>query len=280
VTPAEYACLVDAQESRDDCWSRIAHFINELDPENQTPRSGPTVRAYLMSLSEDEFQNLLYANIIDEIQKSCRTHGREIVIPASLKDKIGSSGPPDDPEEAKKYIPAKERLSLVSNPEPYELYLFRPLPDPLPLQPVPRFDDVRADFVKSLKQAEAYATKVASPFFEAFKLAAFVLETDEPALRNVRTDDIDEHVQKLASLGFSETAQDIFRSDLCRTGEFEMYAWPEERSRALLALSIADVFGGMGSWNDQALDDPEYSAVSSDLFRNLRRFYVAALNRV
>jgi hypothetical protein len=53
--------------------------------------------------------------------------------------------------------------------------------------------------------------------------------------------------------------------------------YPDDRARLLTAVSIADVFGGMGSWNDLGLDgDPEYARVSENLFRALQAALPAA----
>ncbi len=51
----------------------------------------------------------------------------------------------------------------------------------------------------------------------------------------------------------------------------------KESARLLTAVSRADVFGGMGSWNDLGLDDdPEYVRVSEALFAALRPAVLAA----
>ena len=42
------------------------------------------------------------------------------------------------------------------------------------------------------------------------------------------------------------------------------------------AVSLADVFGGMGSWNDQWFDGPDqevFEEVSAALFRSLNRYF-------
>jgi hypothetical protein len=53
--------------------------------------------------------------------------------------------------------------------------------------------------------------------------------------------------------------------------------YPVESARLLTAVSRADVFGGMGSWNDLGLDDDaEYVRVSEALFSALRPALLAA----
>ena len=52
----------------------------------------------------------------------------------------------------------------------------------------------------------------------------------------------------------------------------------QQRLRALLSFSIADVFGGMGSWNDMAFDgedETRYQEVTEKLYAALRSFFVS-----
>lgn len=62
---------------------------------------------------------------------------------------------------------------------------------------------------------------------------------------------------------------------------FEIFGWNEAKLRALLSFSIADVFGGMGSWNDERFskeeDKEEHERLSAELFQRLRRFYYSSL---
>jgi hypothetical protein len=58
-------------------------------------------------------------------------------------------------------------------------------------------------------------------------------------------------------------------------------ALPERRVRLAIAALRADVFGGMGSWNDMAFEgavDAEYQRVSEELFQQLRPSLLAAIN--
>jgi len=56
----------------------------------------------------------------------------------------------------------------------------------------------------------------------------------------------------------------------------------EAKLRGLLAYLLSDVFGGMGSWNDQYFETPEaqqqYDAISARLYGALSAFFVATLN--
>jgi hypothetical protein len=93
---------------------------------------------------------------------------------------------------------------------------------------------------------------------------------------------VDALQQALKSAGFSERAGEVFGRKVYVVSDFEPFQPSEEKLRGVLACTVADVFGGMGSWNDQPFDTPEdqerYAQVSGRLFRALRAFSTATLN--
>jgi hypothetical protein len=142
---------------------------------------------------------------------------------------------------------------------------------------------VREEFLGALREAESFAERAGSPFFEAFKLARFVLESDGLRLTGgLSPERVDALMASLKAAGFSERAGDVFARKVDIVSEFEPFRASEEKLRGLLSCSVADVLGGMGSWNDQAWDTEEdyarYERISARLFTALRAFTVASLN--
>jgi hypothetical protein len=86
----------------------------------------------------------------------------------------------------------------------------------------------------------------------------------------------------LKTAGFSEHAGEVFERKVGAVSEFELFHASEEKLRGVLACAVADVFGGMGSWNDQPFDTQEaqerYEQISRRFFRALRGFIEATLN--
>ncbi|HEY0093717.1 MAG TPA: hypothetical protein VGB96_05305, partial [Archangium sp.] len=182
---------------------------------------------------------------------------------------------PEERKQDKGILLEREKLRLAPNTEGYQLYLFQELEDAPPLfdSPAPPAAGVREAFLGALREAQSFAEQQDSPFFEAFKLARFVLESDKR---------VDALPEALKAAGFSERAGEVFGRKAGAVSDFEPFHPSEEKLRGLVACSVADVFGGMGSWNDQYFDTEEaqerYEQVSAHLFSALRAFTVATLN--
>ena len=65
------------------------------------------------------------------------------------------------------------------------------------------------------------------------------------------------------------------------TEAFAPFGWGADRLLGLAAISAADVFEGMGSWNDQTFDGADEKAfheVSSTLFTAMNRYFEALVS--
>jgi hypothetical protein len=191
----------------------------------------------------------------------------------------------EERERDKGILLEREKLRLAPNTEGYQMYLFRELEDASPLLDVPArpVAEVREEFLGALREAESFAEQQDSPFFEAFKLARFVLESGGLRLTgDLSPERVDALQETLKAAGFSERAGEVFGRKAGAVSDFEPFHPSEEKLRGLVACSVADVFGGMGSWNDQYFDTPEaharYEQISGRLFSALRAFTVNILN--
>lgn len=280
-TAQDFVALVDAQPFAAEIWERIARNLNQFLSEEEPPHTAASIERLLRSADLDAYRQLPSGNLMEELQMCCKAHGVEPVIPGPLQGRLRRHGPtPEDLERDPGRIPEKEQLRLESNTDSYQLYLFTALP--VPATSSPPGSDARAAFLAGLEKAESFAEKVDSPFAEAFQLARFVLETEAWQLREYTPEAVEPMVEELEAAGFSELARDIFGRKVSSLTPFVVLGSSEERLRGLLACDIADVFGGMGSWNDQGFETEEtqaqYTEVSSRLFAALRAFFVSVVN--
>lgn len=254
ISVAEFAGLVDAQEPR-------AAIRAALKGELANIRDGA---ASLGDLSAEEFR--MYATmLLGAAQRAAVAAGGALRVPESLRGKVGTERDFLAPEERAGHVPGPERLQFAPNPEPWEYYALVELPGARAPEAEP-LARAAADWKDALGAAERLARRMESPYAEAFRLAAFALE--EPGADGAA----------LAAAGFAENAREVWTRETATIAELGL---PPENARALLSTSIGDVFGGMGSWNDQAprdeADAAAYERVSAELFARLRALYAAAL---
>jgi hypothetical protein len=280
-TSQDFVALVEAQPFPGEVWERIARNLNQFVSEEQPPHTAASLAAMLRSADLDAFRQLPSGNLMEELQMCCKAHGVEPVIPAPLRELVRHEGPtPEDRARDPGLIPEREVLRLESNTDSYQVYLFAALPFPAPT-PAPA-PGVRAELIELLGEAEDFAERVESPFAEAFKLARFVLETGAWRLQESTPESAAPLLEALEAAGFSERAREVFEGKLSLLAPFQVLQSSEARLRGLLACSIADVFGGMGSWNDQGFATEEtqarYTQLSARLFTTLRAFFLATVN--
>jgi len=280
-TGADFVALVEAQPFPGEVWERIARNLNQFVSEEEPPHTAASIEALLRSDDPNALHQLPTGNLMEELQMCCKAHGVEPVIPGPLRERVRREGPtPEDLERDPGLIPEREQLRLESNTESYQLYLFAALPFPAP-SPAPDAN-VRGELIGLLEEAEAFAERVESPFAEAFKLARFVLETGAWRLQEYGPDAVPPMLEALDAEGFSERAREVFEGKLSLLPPFQVLSSSEQRLRGLLACSIADVFGGMGSWNDQGFSTEEtqerYTQLSERLFATLRVFFLSVVN--
>ncbi|RYG06510.1 MAG: hypothetical protein EOO02_00325 [Chitinophagaceae bacterium] len=162
----------------------------------------------------------------------------------------------------------------------------------------PSSEETRPEFLRALKDIYRFATRSGSMFQEAFGLSLFVLgkldefnieESDvkSPGGKDGKTpagkfdlNDLNANDRLLKSAGFSERAIENLKAAAWIVNEFRSIGWSEDRLRDQLAMNISNVFGGMGSWNDQYFekDQPEYDAVTAAFYEAFRSQFAAVLS--
>jgi hypothetical protein len=124
--------------------------------------------------------------------------------------------------------------------------------------------------VAALEAIEAFAAKVDSPFTVNFRLAQTLSAhtgSCGPSDRQALSKMMAAHAPEQETLG---ALMDLFAD----------FGWDADRVCGLAAVSAADVFGAMGSWNDQSFDgelDAEFEALSSRLFTAMNDYFACLL---
>ncbi|WNG57674.1 hypothetical protein F0U59_25110 [Archangium gephyra] len=285
-TAQDFVALVEAQPFAREIWERIARNLNQFLAEGEEPYTAESIAAKLRNEGPEAHRGLPMGNLTQEWQGCCRGHGVDPIIPEALRGCVRRSGPtPEEREKDKGLLLEREKLRLAPNTEGYQVYLFQELGElpPVPGSPARPAAELRKEFLAALRETETFAEQQGSPFFEAFKLARFVLESDQLRLTGELTPErVEALVKVLKAAGFSERAGDVFGRKINAVSDFEPFQPSEEKLRGLLACSVADVFGGMGSWNDESFETEEtharYEQLSARLFSTLRAFTLTTLN--
>lgn len=273
VTGEHLLRLVEAQAFAGRIWqccsdkSALAERVGddfELD-------SFPVLRAaawprYLGRLSADEAAEVR-DEIIELVRLECESAGTEPVIPEELDDIFGPG------EEERRQLMFRQRLqhdtgwTLAPSAHPWMLaVLDRVDGDPAPACPRP-LEQARREFIEAVERIGQFARQVDSGFARLFQLARCCAtqadgrgDADLAAIIAQHPDQFESVQQQV------EAMIDVFST----------FGWGAERTFGLVAVSLADVFGGMGSWNDQWFDGPDqevFEEVSAALFRSLNRYF-------
>jgi hypothetical protein len=263
VSAAEFAGLVDAQDARAAIWAALQNELAGVLGKDAKDVGEPA--AALRALPADDFR--MYATLLlGAAQRSAAGAGAPLRVPESLRGRVGTDYDALDAEARAGYVPGPERLQLAPNPAPWEYYALVEIPG-APAAETEALAPARDAWRAALTAAETFAKRVESPFSEAFRLAAFALERPNADAAAV------------AAAGFAENARAVWTRESGTVAELGL---PAASAAALLSAAIGDVFGGMGSWNDEtprdAADAAEYERVSAALFARLRALYSAALS--
>lgn len=223
---------------------------------------------YLQSLNAIDAAPVRDA-LLELVRLECQRLGCEPLIPAALEEIFG----PDD--EQRRRLSFRARLQhdmgwrLKSNPEPWCMFVFDHHGGKDEASAIIKVDHHQR-FEAALDAIEAFAIKVQSPFVVHFQLAkslAAEARADAPFSRAA-------YERICLSNNVPDNWDGTELVDL-----FAAFGWRSRRVFGLAAVAAADVFGAMGSWNDQSFDGNEaaqFEAVSSELFCAMN-VYLASL---
>ncbi len=262
--PVEIVALVDFQMDATVAWQKVLEqFVFLSEPLEMRGRFTPEMkiekfRSEVLKLSAEELTNFPMGNVVLAI-------GSEFKIPSELKDKFVF---PEQP-----LIPDHELWVASANPEPWQMLVFQNVGEEPSQAFEPRMPIVLNKFILSLEAAEKFARLVQSPFTEAFSSALAILRNE-----SIKFDDAQLLAKTAQKAGLSEKTLEV----LDRTLALQLcmaLQQSESYRRIALAAELASVFGGMGSWNDQAFEQQDLHAhfthVSNDLYQSLSQVKAA-----
>jgi len=126
-------------------------------------------------------------------------------------------------------------------------------------------------FQKAIEKIKLLAEKIESPFYDAFTTVLSILEISK------KSKSLEEILNKTET---TDRGKEIIRSKAGPLFILEKIGMHPQRTGQLLACEVSDVFGGMGSWNDQYIEpefQKEFSTVSSELYNALYFFRLSSL---
>ncbi|MET0244283.1 MAG: hypothetical protein ABW174_12475, partial [Flavitalea sp.] len=237
---------------------------------------------------DTETLNRIAHTICRSICVLCEEDSLKPEIPESLTGFFG----PDEMDQKRAALRSKIDNSgwqLANSSRQWEYNEFIKISDEVG-EPQPSSEQSRPVFLKALKDIYRFATRAQSVFQEAFGLSLFVLgKLDEfnaeersgkaPA-GNFDLNDLSANDEMLKNAGFSERAVENMKAATWIVDDLRSIGWTDDRLRDQLAMNISNVFGGMGSWNDQYFekDQPEYDAVTAAFYDAFRTQFAAVLS--
>lgn len=239
--------------------------------------------------SFDEFKKIFEIQSLDDfyfypvssfargIVRTCKENNQSLVIPMNLKERVVYfSAPPADPELKKEYIPTNQILYPTPGESVnYTNYLFSER-ETISLENEEHFQYQFSlqKFLEMTKFCEDFCNRVQSPFKNYFKSTRLLL--DRSLVFTVAT-------PIKIEVGDAEV-EEIINETINSLDLIVKLGVNKETITDLLALSIADVSGAMGSWNDQYFqnekDQSDYIYTLENFFDARRRFFVAVLNTI
>ncbi|MGB3949098.1 MAG: hypothetical protein WBM13_14020 [Bacteroidia bacterium] len=275
-TAIELLSLIDAQQFPEQVWQKYEDDL-KLYGESVSPLLiDKQFDAYVQSLNTDELNTFSYT-ITTVICFVCEQNKTMPVIPEHLKDHFES----ELEHKRANARSASDKWYLKPNEDNWTMYYFDLLSTEHEILLSEVETNTRANFIKALTEIEVFATRIQSSFAEAFRLAHFFMTAELP-LGNFD----EEHTTTIATLliekGFSERALEVFKKKSFYLVEFDKMAFSSHKVFSLFAIGIADVFGGMGSWNDEYIPENEdyeyYQRVSAQLYAALKQLFIATLS--
>lgn len=231
-----------------------------------------------------------------ELQIEAFVLGDELVVPHGLeayfykRDSLPDfmrmpSIESSSPQGKSKKEAARERyendgLLLAPEPKPWVRLNFKFLGDLPVLALDGDLQKNRKELTESLMRAAEFSLRAGSAFLPSFQIALAALGSDW-----IHGPYDDKHLGELKDLLLKKKLEpksvEFFPKRLGFAAYFYRIGVRPELIQGFLAVEYTDVFGGMGSWNDQMFEadfQEEYDRVSRDLFQSLQDFRKALFN--
>lgn len=275
-TASELLSLIEAQLFPDQVWQKYEDDLKLYEESISPLLIDKQFDAYVHSLNADELNTFSYT-ITTVICFVCEQNKTMPIIPSHLKDHFES----EVEHKRAQARSAAGRWYLKPNEENWTMYFFELLSTEQDVALSTFENDGVANFIAALAQTEAFATKIQSSFVEAFRLAHFFMTAELPN-GNFDAEHKAAIIALLTKTGFSERALEVVNNKAFYLEEFHKMGFERNKVYHLFAIDIADVFGGMGSWNDEYItNDADYEAhnrLSAQLYAALKQLFIATLS--
>lgn len=270
--------LVYAQPSFEVVWKGCEADLKEYPLPEIPLLKAPEFEAFIKSQTTETLNASGLTNVVcGAIRKLSEENHLRPTIPETLKDIFG----PDkkDYDKALARGKSKDKWYLKSNENPWEVCFFEPLPITTLLDPKEDLGKTKKEFAQALSEIEQFAKKIQSPFEEAFRLANYFLRGTVP-MGNYDVKHLEVISNDLQANGFSDRAIEVLKNNFRFLEEWHKMKFDNETILGLFAINNTNHFGGMGSWNDQYIEeDPEtYERVSAQTFSSMKNYFVALLS--
>lgn len=270
--------LVYAQPVTSAVWPACEADMKEWPLPDVPILKASELEAFIQKQTTEQLSLTGLVNVVcGAIRKISEENHVRPTIPEALKDVFG----PDkmDYDKALARGNSKDRWYLKSNETPWEVCFFEPLPITTLLDPKVDIQKTKNEFAQALIAIEQFAKKIQSPFEEAFRFANYFLSDTVPA-GNFDAAHLETISKDVTVKGFSERSLEVLKNNFLYLEEWHKLKYDRETILGLFAVKNANQFGGMGSWNDQYVEeDPEtYERVSSETFAAMKNYFVVLLS--
>lgn len=279
-TSAQLINLVYAQPFSKEVWKACESEIETFTLPDAPVLKASEFEAFIKTQTAEQLSLTgLTSTICRAICVLCEQQHIRPVIPQTLQGVFG----PDKKEYDKAIARGrsdKDKWYLKSMEQGWEVNFFEPLPITTLLAPKDDFITIKKNFEKALHDIAVFAEKIDSPFAEAFRFAAWFIERKIPA-GDFDAEHIDAIKKALEVDGFTERALEVLQNNGSYLEEWHKMHFSTATIYNLFAVKSADVFGGMGSWNDQYLENnqEEFDRVSAETFAAMKNYFVAILSK-
>lgn len=271
--------LIDAQPFGEAIWTVCEEDVTTFPLPELPGLKAADFKAVIKKQTKEALNsNGLVHVVCGAIRKLSEANHVRPTIPESLKEIFGPGK--EEYDKALARGNSKDRWYLKSNETPWEICYFESLPITTLLDLNADIQKVKSEFAQALSEIEHFAKKIQSPFEEAFRFANYFLTAIVPAgsFDSVHLEAIS---KDLSTKGFSERSIEALKNNFLYMEEWHKLKYNSETIFGLFAVNNANQFGGMGSWNDQYVEnDPEtYDRVSAETFSAMKKYFAALLSK-
>lgn len=279
----DYQDLIEAQTQSATIYKNIwENFISLGEDLKEKFKTIDELKEIFKEEKAEEFYTYPTANILNSIIVFCKKNAQKIIFPNNLKDRILYI---NDMNSEPEFLPEHERYLPLPNKNSYsDIMLTELATNSFDLLPVVNFAEAKKEFLELLSFCENLSKRAESYFEECFKSARLILSLGEKITLSKQPDknELMSFIQSSHFQEFSEHSKYTLQKNVESLDIFFQLVLPKDKLIQLLVLSITNVMGGMGSWNDQYFEDEndnkDYTYSLEKFPQVYQNFFVQAMN--